>query len=163
MKIVDIADELFRELSSPSEISVPAISFWLRTNIGKLNNLISSELTIDSTTKEFSTDLTEDQKVILKKMYLIHYYDLKIRSVLGAASQDSIREVASDGSKIRKFSKNDLSKTYLSAKRAEVEELNNLINSYKIGQSSPIQVVGDDTVPEAKNPETEYIRIKDNQ
>jgi len=163
MKIVDIADELFRELSSPSEISVPAISFWLRTNVGKLNNLISSELTIDSTTKEFSTDLTEDQKVILKKMYLIHYYDLKIRSVLGAASQDSIREVASDGSKIRKFSKNDLSKTYLATKKEEVQELNNLINSYKIAKSSPIQVVGDDTVPEEKNPKSEYIRIRDNQ
>jgi hypothetical protein len=163
MKIVDIADELFRELGEPTDLSIPAMSFWLRTNIGKLNNLINIELTIDDITKEFSTDLTEEQKVIFKKIYSIHYYDVKIRSVLGAASQDSIREVTSDGSRIRKFSKNDLSKTYISARREETEDLSQLINSYKSTKSAPIQVVGDDTVPEAQNPDTEYVRIKDNQ
>ena len=38
----------------------------------------------------------------------IHYYDLKIRSTLGAASNDSVIEVASDGARVRKINKNEL-------------------------------------------------------
>ena len=33
MKVVDIADEVYRELGSPTDLSIPAIAFWLRTNI----------------------------------------------------------------------------------------------------------------------------------
>ena len=40
IKVVDIADEIHRELGSPSDLSISAISYWLRTNIGQLNNLI---------------------------------------------------------------------------------------------------------------------------
>ena len=31
MKVVDIADEIFRELSEPSTLSIPAIAYWVRT------------------------------------------------------------------------------------------------------------------------------------
>ena len=51
-KIVDIADEVFRELGEPSTISIPAISFWLRTNITALNSLLNISLTINETTLE---------------------------------------------------------------------------------------------------------------
>ena len=40
IKVVDIADEIHRELGSPSDLSISAISYWLRTNIGQLNNLL---------------------------------------------------------------------------------------------------------------------------
>ena len=73
IKVVDIADEIHRELGSPSDLSIPAISYWLRTNIGKLNNLLYLSLTVDDDTLEFSTDLTDDQSVIFKKLYIIHY------------------------------------------------------------------------------------------
>ena len=43
MKVVDIADEIFRELGEPTSLSIPAISFWLRTNVGQLNNYIHTE------------------------------------------------------------------------------------------------------------------------
>ena len=42
MKAVDIADQLYRELSSPTDLSIPAISYWLRTNLGGLNNHINT-------------------------------------------------------------------------------------------------------------------------
>jgi len=34
MKIVDIADEIYRELAEPSTISIPSIAFWIRSNVG---------------------------------------------------------------------------------------------------------------------------------
>ena len=46
MKIVDIADEIYRELGEPSTISIPAISFWIRSNVGELNNRINTTFKI---------------------------------------------------------------------------------------------------------------------
>ena len=40
-KIVDIADEIHRELGNPTDLSVPPISYWLTTNLGQLNNLLN--------------------------------------------------------------------------------------------------------------------------
>jgi hypothetical protein len=79
-------------------------------------------------------------------MYFVHYYDKQIRSTIGAASTDPVVEVASDGSRVRKINKNELSKTYLALKKEEYMELTDLINAYKLRKTSPVQVAGDDTV-----------------
>ena len=185
MKIVDIADEIFRELGEPSTISIPAISFWIRSNVGELNNRINTTFKIvDYGTEayEFSgsfvspenepqvyneatgalglsinknngtastpaiVSIQAEEASILKKMYIVHYYDQQIRSTVGAASSDPVIEVASDGSRVRKINKNELSKTYISLKKEEYSELIDLINAYKLRNSSPVQVAGDDTV-----------------
>ena len=153
MKVQDIADELYREVGTPTTLSIPTIAYWLRVNIGTLNNLIHCEFSINDTTKEITqlvddveTEINEQQKSILKKLYVIHYYDVQLRSSLGAASVDGVIEVSSDGASVRKVNKNELSKTYSYVKRQETEELHKLIASYKSTQSSPRQVAGDDTV-----------------
>lgn len=185
MKIVDIADELYRELGQPSTISIPAISFWIRSNVGELNNRINTTFKIvdyGSEAYEFSgsfispenepqvfneatgalglsisgqTGATSDpvivsiqaeEAAVLKKMYIVHYYDQQIRSTVGAASTDPVVEVASDGSRVRKINKNELSKTYLALKKEEYMELVDMINAYKLRKSSPVQVAGDDTI-----------------
>ena len=185
MKIVDIADEIFRELGNPSTISLPAISFWIRSNVGELNNRINTTFKIRDTNPDIyelsgsfvsptyepqafneatgalglsasanngtaSTPaivaIQPEETSILKKMYIVHYYDQQIRSTVGAASTDPIVEVASDGSRVRKINKNELSKTYIALKKEEYSELIDLINAYKLRKSSPVQVAGDDTV-----------------
>ena len=185
MKIVDIADEIYRELSEPSTISIPSIAFWIRSNVGELNNRINTTFKIveyGADAYEFSGSFASPQyepqafneatgalglsassnngtastpaivaiqpeeASILKKMYVVHYYDQQIRSTVGAASTDPVVEVASDGSRVRKINKNELSKTYISLKKEEYSELTDLINAYKLRKSSPVQVAGDDTV-----------------
>lgn len=185
MKIVDIADELYRELGEPSSISIPAISFWIRSNVGELNNRINTTFKITeygSDAYEFSgsfidpvyepqafneatgalglsisgndgvasapaiVSIQPEEASILKKMYIVHYYDKQIRSTVGAAATDPVVEVASDGSRVRKINKNELSKTYLALKKEEYQELKDLINAYKLRKSTPVQVAGDDTV-----------------
>ena len=47
MKIVEIADEIFRELGEPCTLSIPAIAYWLRSNVGELNNLIYTSYSIN--------------------------------------------------------------------------------------------------------------------
>ena len=184
MKIVDIADEIFRELGEPSTISIPAIAFWIRSNVGELNNRINTTFKIvdyGADAYEFSgsfvspqnqpqvfneatgalglsvsanngtastpaiVSIQPEEASILKKMYIVHYYDQQIRTTVGAASSDPVVEVASDGSRVRKINKNELSKTYLSLKREEYAELTDLVNAYKLRKASPVQVAGDDT------------------
>ena len=184
MKIVDIADEIYRELGEPSTISIPAISFWIRSNVGELNNRINTTFKIvdyGADAYEFSgsfvspqyepqafneatgalglsvsgnnglsslpaiVSIQPEEASILKKMYIVHYYDQQIRTTVGAASTDPVVEVASDGSRVRKINKNELSKTYISLKKEEYAELTDLINAYKLRKCSPVQVAGDDT------------------
>ena len=46
MKVVDIADEIFRELSEPSTLSIPAIAYWVRSNVGELNNYLNTSFRV---------------------------------------------------------------------------------------------------------------------
>ena len=153
MKVVDIADELHKELGEPSTLSVPAITYWLRSNIGSLSNYLnegftlnSTSLDIEKTVNDEKVQIDEDEKDVLKKMYHIHYYDILLRSTLSAAGTDSVVEIQSDDTRVRRINKNELSKTYVSLKRTEQDELGKLINGYKIKKSSPLQIAGDDTV-----------------
>ena len=86
-KIVEIADEIYRELGEPSDVSIPSVAFWLRTNLGKLNILINKRYTINTLDLEVDAISPETftiiEKSIFKKMYNIHYYDRQIISLIG--------------------------------------------------------------------------------
>ena len=75
MKVVDISDEIFRELGEPSTLSIPAIAYWIRSNVGQMNNLIHTDYYIQSKDLEIVTlvnkvavEISENEKAILKKM-----------------------------------------------------------------------------------------------
>jgi hypothetical protein len=159
MKVVDIADEIYRELGSPSSISIPAIAFWTRGNVGALNSYINTSFSINGTDLEIEqtttdngtgTDTTSEISIsevsILKKMYLVHYYDSKIRSAITTMDTDTIVSVTDQGSSVRKLNRNEISKTLLSIRNVEYAALQKLIDQYKISLSNPLQVAGDDTV-----------------
>ena len=89
-KIVDISDEIYRELGEPSDISITSIAFWLRTNLGKLNILINKKYTINTLDLEVDAISPETftiiEKSIFKKMYNIHYYDRQIIKLIGKSN-----------------------------------------------------------------------------
>jgi len=144
MKIVDIADEIYREIGSPTTLSIPPIAFWLKTNVGGLNSKINQSYTVDSS-GEISPDLGEDEKYIFKKMYLIHHYDVQVRTVLGAASTEAIVEIETDGTRVKKIDKTRQGRWFGMAKNTEMKELNELVSAYRSNKSTPLQVAGDDT------------------
>jgi len=159
MKVVDIADELFREIGEDSNYSIASISYWVRANIGRLNSHINTFFEIKSSTLEIvqSTDkkndnvlveseVTIDEAAILKKMFLIYFYDRTIRTNIANASTDTIVQVTDQGSTVRKINKNEVIKSLTSLKRQEYTEMKELIRDYKSNQVRPRQVVGDDTV-----------------
>jgi len=79
-------------------------------------------------------------------------------STLGAASDDAVIELESDGSRITKINKNEQSKTYVSLKKQEYEELIYLVNAYKGAQAIPNQVAGTDTIEGLYSPSYRWNR-----
>lgn len=152
MKVVDIADQIFRELGEPTSLSIPAITFWIRSNVGRLNNAINTEFSVNSTTLEIErkintteTNIGIDEAIIFTKMYSVYYYDTQIRANIKGLETDAVVEVSSDGMRVRKTSKTEIIRYLTSLKRLELEELNKMINYYRIHKAIPRQVAGDDT------------------
>lgn len=146
MKIVDMAQELYFELGQPSDLSIPAISYWLRNNIGILNNKINKDIIINDSTLELDPNLGEAEKAIYKKIYECYFYDLKIKQTLNSINSDSLLEVTDGGGTVRKINRNETSKIYLEAKKSALNELTMMISDYNINDVGPLQVAGDDTV-----------------
>ena len=151
-KIVDISDEIYRELGEPSDLSHASIAFWLRTNIGDLNILINKkyyiiEATLEIGIPEDSGDtFTDIEKSIFKMLYSIHYYERLFRNALGAASTDSTIEIDQNGFRAKRVNKNELAKTYSDLRKQIVSELDILTRNYNLNESRPLQVAGDDTI-----------------
>ena len=168
MKAVDIADEIHRELGSPTDLGIAAISFWVRANIGALNNLCNTDYEISQSSYEILQDsdgpsegtaIGINEAAILKKMYEIHFYDVKLRAVLSAATTDAVIALSSDGSSIRKVNKNEQAKIYAGARNTIKFDLEKMIAAYKNNDVQPLQVAGDDDQSAYIMPNREYIRI----
>lgn len=151
-KIVDISDEIYRELGEPSDLSHASIAFWLRTNIGDLNILINKKFYIIESTLEIGIvedsgdTFTDIEKSIFKMLYSIHYYERLFRNALGAASTDSTIEIDQNGFRAKRVNKNELAKTYSDLRKQIVSELDILTRNYNLNESQPLQVAGDDTI-----------------
>lgn len=152
VKIVDIADELYREMGEPADWSIASIAWWLRANIGDLNISINKRFYIDDTTLDILPDdgsgdlFTTTEKSIFKMLFAIHFYERLLRNALGAASTDSVIEINQNGFSARKVNKNELAKTYAQFRKQINDELLVLIRAYSINESRPLQVAGDDTI-----------------
>ena len=152
MKITDISHEIFTELGSPTSLSIPAIAYWLRTNIGTLNNLINTAFVlnatheIEQTVDSVTTEIGREETSILKKIHLIHFYDTLVRDSIGAASWNSVIEVTDMNARVRKINRSEVGKTLAQVKKEENAQLEKLVIAYKSGNATPLQVAGDDTV-----------------
>lgn len=100
IKIVDMADEIYRELGEPSDVSIASIAFWLRSNVGKLNILLNKNYEISSTDLEIDAispdTFTLTEKAVFKKLYTISYYDRQIVNLIGKSR--SINLISTDSS-----------------------------------------------------------------
>ncbi len=144
--LLEVATQIHQDLESPDSPTVGVIQYWLRHHISELNNLINTGYTIDNNDGSIEPDLAEQDSAILKKLYMVYYYDTKIRANLGAASVDSVLEVAENGALIRMTNKNEISKSYIQMKKHEQEELNNLVTFYRGNNAVPQAVAGTDDI-----------------
>lgn len=149
MKVVDISDDIHRELGTPTGISIASISHWVRGNIGALNNYINSTYLEDATTLELndadSVEIGNEEVAILKKMYHVYYYDSQLRTNINTLSTDTIVFVSDQGSSVKKVDRLDVARHLGQIKKEEYENLTQLIHAYKLSKAAPRQITGDDT------------------
>ena len=93
---------------------------------------------------------------------MVYFYETKLRSSIITMDTSSVVEVSDQGSSVRKLNRNEITKTLNSTKNQEYETLINLINSYKLRKSTPLQVAGDDTVEGFYGTDATFNRKKTN-
>jgi hypothetical protein len=148
MKVVDIAQEIYFDLAEPTDLSIAAISFWIRANIGNLNNTIFSNFAINDSYEivEDDAEININAVAILKKMYMVHRYAVIIRSKITEVGANDVVEVQDQDTRVRRIDKNQLIRSISAEKKQEEEELRFLISNYRANRVNPGQVVGDDIV-----------------
>ena len=52
MKVVDIAQEIYFDLNSPTDLSIAPIAFWVRSNVGALNSYLFSNFIVQESDYE---------------------------------------------------------------------------------------------------------------
>lgn len=139
MNVVDIADEIYRELGEPDDISIPSVSFWITTNIGKLNNLLDTDYAIVNS--EIEPNLGESEKTILKLIYMIYYFNRQVNKNLGAAAYNSVLELREGNRTVKVANKNDIAKNYRTVIADYNDELMTQLLNYKMNRSDPHQFV----------------------
>lgn len=149
MKVVDIADEIFKDLGEPSGLTVSSISSSLRSKVGDLNILICESFAVDSTTLEINdsdgVNIGTSAAAVLKQMYFVSYYNRRYLSNLTTMSSDLVLEVSDGGKTVRRMNRNEVGKTILQVKAQEEDTLRKMVNAYKMKDGAPRQVVGDDS------------------
>jgi len=150
MKVVDLANEVYIEIGSPSSTSVPAIAFWIRGQLGHINNILFEDFVINEDYEIEDADgveITQDAAAIIKKLYLVYDYQVQIRAQMNALASDSILSFReADGSSFTRTNRNEISKSLTTIRKDEIQMLNQLVNAYRVKTGTPVQVVGDDIV-----------------
>jgi hypothetical protein len=142
MNITSISDEIYRELSLPDDISISTIAFWLRSNVGDLNTLIGCDFSVDPATLEFDGDLNESQWGIFKQLYILRYYDKKIRDNLGASAYET-SSITDEDSSVKFVTRTDKAKLYMSLRKDAYEQFNKLVAAYSLDLATPLEVTAD--------------------
>lgn len=158
--IGDFASGIYEDLGNPSGISTAYISGWLANNFGTLNILIHT--TYSGLSGTIDPWLGDKEQGIYQELFNIKFYERAAATSLNAASYDTWIEIADDGSRVRRVSKNDLAKSFQSQKKESEARLLRLVASYNQDGANPVQVVGDDTfspVPEFNEPGVEASRM----
>lgn len=152
MKVETIATEIFMELGEPSSLTIPSISYYIRAQVGHINNLLFEDFLVEETSGQYQildsdgVEITPEAVSVIKAIYRVHEYGLSIRSSMNAVNSDSILEFTDghQGSSIKRQNRVEQSKVFASLKAAEQQNLNDLVMAYRMKNTSPDQVTGDD-------------------
>ncbi len=142
MNVTTIADELYRELGEPNDISISSIIFWLTSNIGALNNYLGTSFSIvnPETAPTIDPEITENQKVIFKILYWIHYFKRQVSKNLGAAAYQNILEIREGNKTVERAKKTDVAAAFGEQLKELKSDLSGMILAYKMNAAAPLQV-----------------------
>lgn len=123
------------------EFKIQAISGWLESNVGQLNNLVYASFA--STGSGFY----QEEENILTQLYLKDYYSREARKTLSSSSNTGVIEwtrLSEGDTSIVRTNKVDLARTYRLMAKDAAEALKDLVYAYNSYQAMPRQVAGND-------------------
>ena len=133
--ISGVAFEIHQELEEPTTPTTGSILYWLESNVGKLNNKISTFYCYES--GDYSPQLGEDEKDILKALYYSFYYKSKARNALATTSSNNILSLRDDQSSVTFVQPKQVAKAYSDLAKESEMEADSLANSWKHNRSGP--------------------------
>jgi len=126
-----------------SVTTVSAISGWLQSNLGKLNNLLYFSFSVDG------SDLPVEAAVIHKELYMYNHYSKQARNALRGiinSSQTSdgsnILSVKDADSQVNFVNKNEVAKVYKGMAIDVKTNIDKLVAQYNIYGAEPRQLGG---------------------
>ena len=156
MLIVDLANEIYLENAEPKDTGIPAIAYWIRSNVGKINLLLYENFCVDfsggtyeilkpgcTTPNHGFGYLASD---IIKQMYKVYRIDLDIRHTMHGIYGDSVIISKDQEFSITRINKSEVLKTLTSLKKDAVAELTMMVHYYRSYNGAPSQVTGDDII-----------------
>lgn len=129
MTIDDIADEIYRELDFPSDLTRSDIAHWIHSNLGKLNTLLQTSYALDEDGVTFSESLPLEVKDIFKQIYFISFYDQRIIQGIVLA-EDGFAEITSHDATIVFENQISTTESYLAEKKGAMDRLKKMIFGY---------------------------------
>lgn len=148
---------VYEDLGNPSSYSISRLSGWFLddSNIGKLNNLIGTQISgiclkdggNNITGYNLSPEPNNDQYAIYKMLFDYEYYKNEAR--LSAQSSliigDDWVSMGEGDSRITRVNKNEVSKNFRALAKDSKEDLDKSVKMYLKYNAIPDQIVGDDT------------------
>jgi hypothetical protein len=133
--------------SDPTVTSVTAISGWLESNLGLLNNMLYSSFS--GVISGAETDIPLEAQNIHKEIYMYNYYSKQSRNALrgimsSSASGDgsNILSVKDGESQVTFVNKNEVSKVYRGLSTDSKVNIDKLVAQYNIYGAEPRQLAG---------------------
>jgi hypothetical protein len=133
-----LAEFIYFDLGEPSGISIGTIDYWIENSIGNLNTNLGENHGIVS--GQIVPPLNIAESGIMTQMYKVRYYNKVASDNLGASAYDW-SELSEGDSRIRRVSKNEISKTYLQLAKDEQISLKESILFYRTNAATPTSIL----------------------
>lgn len=143
-QISDIAQEFHEDVDGPTDYSVGALGFWIRGRVGELNNLLFQSFALNDAGDEISPPIGDQEKAVLRSMFMIYWHGRIIRQNL--TNFNYVVELTSDGGTVRKAQPSQHAMAFQKLRSDEIENLKDLVNTYRISKGAPTQVAGIDCI-----------------
>lgn len=147
---------IYTELEEPENYSIAKISSWFldNANIGKLNNLIGTQISgiayKDSNGVVTGYDLipnpSNDQLAIYKMIFDFEYFKTQARFATASSlveGEDWV-SLGEGDSRVQRVNKNEIAKNYRALARDIKQDLDKAVKMYLKYNSIPDQIIGDD-------------------
>jgi hypothetical protein len=126
------------------------ISGYLEANLGELNILINTDFQYDSESDTITPTLQQEEEAIMTQMYMKDYLHKEGRNTLkNAQSTDAWVELREGDSSVKRTiasatAKNTSAKIFYDLAKAAQENLTQMVHSYNVYGSVPLQIKGKD-------------------